>query len=155
MYTLDNQQKICLLTALNKDGVDIKWREEVSQWSPYWRRKFPHESPATRYVEIGEVPRNVDPEWLGRWLADYFSDWFEVGVDCNDSDNRAWDEIEDMFGPDATRYKTLTGYKATKWWATVRAAYDGLFEECMVEWKAEMMYGHPSLTAAERNPGLR
>lgn len=155
MYTLSTEQQMHLLTSLNKDGVDVKWCEEVRQWSPNLRRIFPDKPPISRYVEIGEVPRNVDPEWFGSWLADYFSDWFEVGVDCNDSDNGAWDEIEDMFVPDATFYKTLTGYKATKWWGAVKDAYDGLFEECMGEWKAEMKHGHPSLTAAERNPGLR
>lgn len=137
MYTFRSKQQMHLLTALNKDGVDVKWCED------------------SRYVEIGEVPRNVDPEWFGRWLADYFSDWFEVGVDCNDGDNGAWSEIAEMFIPDATFYKTLTGYKATKWWEAVQDAYDGLFEECMGEWKAEMKHGHPSLTAAERNSGLR
>jgi hypothetical protein len=135
MYTFKMQQQIDLLTALNKDGVGVEWY------------------PDGKWVDIREVPRNVDPEWFGRWLADYFSDWFEVGVDCNDSDNGAWNEIEGMFEPEATFYKTLTGYKATKWWEAVRDAYDGLFEECMQEWKAEMKHGHPSLTAAERNSG--
>lgn len=83
-----------------------------------------------------------DFEALGRDLADkryeLLEDWDEGYVI-----DRAWERLEEWTPEDEESNREM------------RKGFTMAAEEIIHEWREEARYGHPSLTASERNPGLR
>jgi hypothetical protein len=84
-----------------------------------------------------------DPEHLGRDLADALCDWLDM--DEYETVSNAWENFEGDWRPEDD----------PEWWSEVERGFTDCANEILYEWRADRKYGHPSLTAAERNPGLR
>jgi len=84
-----------------------------------------------------------DPEHLGRDLADALCDWLDM--DEYETVSNAWENFEGDWRPEDD----------PEWWSEVERGFTDCANEILHEWLADRKYGHPSLTAAERNPGLR
>jgi hypothetical protein len=135
------------LRRMRASGFHLRWQEEV-RWAfsePSEKRWY------YRWIEVEWETIDTDPEALGIWLADYFADL----TDYDDETghiliNSAWTEVEGFFMPE----QAADGEAGEKWWSEVEWAFRNCMQDISDEWLADRKYGHPSLTAAERNPGL-
>ena len=125
-----------MVNFLTKAGVDIEYTILDHTLSFLKGSQF-------LVVEEADWSKVKDPECLGRDLADYRYDLLE-DWDGPFVVDRAWDQLAEWFPEDEEEI--------------VEEAKKGFMmaaEEIINEWRADARYGHPSLTAAERNPGLR
>ena len=125
-----------MLRFMEGEGVKYDARICLRKWS------FMKSGPRPMlFVYEADWSGVTDPEHVGRDMADFRYDLFDdLEGYCLD---RAWEQLAEWLPEDdAIAAEAEKGFMM-------------MAEEIINEWLADRRYGHPSLTAAERNPGLR
>jgi hypothetical protein len=103
-----------------------------------------------RFLEIEWMSIDYDARDLAYILSDLFADWADLDDDGDIYLNSLWNMVEDVLIPE----QVDDSDEGAAWWKEVRHHFEDDMEEIAKEWRAERKYGHPSLSAYERNPGL-
>ena len=140
-------ETVRLLMSLQRDGAPVRWEQSVvnKTFMPSEKRWY------WSWIEIEWLSLDYAADGLGHMLADFYADQADIDDDGDIMIDSLWSKAEEAIRPEQTYAPNPEG---GRWWEEVKDAFTSVMQEISDEWRADRKYGHPSLTAAERNPGL-